>query len=521
MNRALFAFALCCLALLTGCAAPSGPISLSISELGSEVQEDAGSLFNSIDFKGIRHRRSHNVTGLGSAETVGMLSTDPDPPLLFRWPSLFSRKTLPDQMAPRISSECSRVVVHDLPMAQGKGIKEVLDLRDSLDQLHAVELRLQRIRAQAALLDEIVASFESAAAAEAAASAASASDARAQRSAKDRDLLIGSWRRLSPSLDAPSDKDGWRERRASLVSKQGEVQKEFDTAEAEFRAARRVQGLVVARWEYEASSKGGLEAIGTSASASQAQSRTGFVVIGHPRTLTLISGDDLMSRACHAQDADCDIEVDDKRTGIDTMIPVRRLYTTTFQMLAEHLAWAESGTVAQQAAFAVQLSEITKTVGAAGLGSLKGRLEALNIEIGFGSRASMAGENLGAISGSTHWEVPFSFWGDKAYARSVEYLRLMNGKFLRVSSMRTTLDAYAKRYGVMRPTNEKHCRDGGPSQDEVWRMTRIHLACDRLNDGEFVHTLDAGDLAQRHEACSTPPPVRAGTQAAMLEGADR
>lgn len=509
------------LAGLSGCAGPAGPISLSVSELGSEVQEDAGSLFY-----GIRHRRSHNVTGLGSTETVGMLSADPDPPLLFRWPSLFTRPTLPDQLSPRISSECSRVAVHDLPMAEGKGMPEVLALRDSLEALHGAEVALQRARAQALLLGEIVASHEAAAAtavpAEAASSAArpeaASSAARPDAAAAQRALLVDAWRRLAPGADVPADAAGWKAERDKRAEEIAALQGERERAHSALRAARKEQGLVVARWEYEASRQGALAAVGATASARSASTRAGFVVMGHPRTVTLISGDDLMARACSAKDAKCDGAQADTRTGIDTMIPARRLYTTTFQLLAQHLAWAETGAVEQQAAFKAQLSEIARTLAAPGLASLKDKLLALDVEVGYAAASMTSGENLGAVSGSRQWEVPFTFWDDTGYARSVAYLRALNGRFLRVSSMRSTLDAYASRYGGKLPAAvADRCQNLGPTREDVERAQRVHLACDAVEAPGALAVFDAADLAHRRESCQRVGPPRPVARTAALD----
>jgi hypothetical protein len=513
-ERLLTSWILALTAALGGCAAPSGPISLSISELGSEVQEDGGSLF-----AGIRHRRSHNVSGLGSIDAVGMLSADPDPPLIFRWPTLFSRPTLPDQLAPRISSQCSRVAVHDMPMSAGKGIKEVLALRDSLDALQALEVPLQRSRMVALLLAEIVAGFEGAPAA--AATPASASEAAAPASAASagapsgaggqradaaaalRPLLVEAWQRLASGSEAPADGAGWKGLQKLHGDEHSKLQKDYEAALATFRAARKEQGLIVARWNYEASKQGGLAAIGFNVAGRQAQTRSGFVVMGHPRTLTLISGDDLMARACSTKDAQCEGAKANTRNGIDSMIPARRLYTTTFQLLAQHLAWAESGSIEQQMALKAQLGEIVKAISAPGLESLKSKLEALSVDVGYAARSVTSGENLGAVSGSVHWEVPFTFWQDEAYARSVEYIRALNGNFLRVSSMRTTLDAYASRYGGKLPEKiATQCLGMGPSAEDVVRATRAHLACDRLQEPEFVRALDATDVEHRRERCA-------------------
>lgn len=498
--------------LVAGCAAPSGPISLSLSELGSEVQEDAGSLF-----QGIRHRRSHNITGLGSSEMVGMLSADPDPPLLFRWPSLFTRRNLPDQLSPRINSACSRVAVHDLPMAAGKGMDQVLELRDSLDALHVAEVGVQRGRALALLLDEIVASLADAPAAGAAASAPGPADRRVQRQA----LVVDAWRRLEPGGKVPDDVEGWIARQAAQAASLARLQAALDAAQARFRSARKEQGVIVARWEYEASRQGGLAAVGLNAEGRETGTRSGFVVMGHPRTLTLISGDDLMARACGAEEAQCKGGIAaGTRTGIDTMIPARRLYTTTFQLLARHLAWAESGAADQQFALQLQLTELARTAGASGLESLKSRLEALNVDLGYASRTTTSGENLGAVSGAVHWEVPFTFWRDDAYARSVAYLRAMNGDFLRVSSMRTTLDAYASRYGGTLPKpSADACENKGPSREDVARATKVHLACDRLDQPEFVRTLEPGDLQRRRERCTELGAPRPSVQTAELGAA--
>ncbi|MBI5720393.1 MAG: hypothetical protein HZC37_22180 [Burkholderiales bacterium] len=513
---------------LGGCASPSGPISLSISELGSEVQEDAGSLF-----AGIRHRRSYNITGLGSSETVGMLSADPDPPLLFRWPSLFARKTLPDQLAPRITSQCSRVAVHDLPMAAGQGMREVIELRDSLDALHAAEVELQRSRALALLLGEIVATYE--VAATAAGAASPPSGAPPERRAAHRSLLVDAWRGMAAAGDAPGDVEGWQELLRTHVQGQGALVQVHKEALNRFREARKQQGLIVARWEYEASQQGGLAAIGINVEGRQARTRSGFVVMGHPRTLTLISGNDLMARTCAAGDANCvggiaengradgikaGTRIDGikagSRTGIDTMIPARRLYTTTFQLLAQHVAWAESGSVERQFALKAKLSEIVKALNMPGLESFKAKLEALDADVGFASRSATSGENLGAISGAVHWEVPFTFWRQEGYVRSVAYLRALNGNFVRISSMRTTLDAYASRYGGALAVEEADaCVNNAPTPTDVRRATHAQLACGRLEEAEFVRTLDPGDLAQRRERCidldRTPAP---GTQTA-------
>ena len=485
-------------AWIGGCAAPAGPLSLSISELGSEVQEDAGSFTSRIS-----HRRSHNITGLGSADMVGMLSADPDPPVLFRWPTLFSRPNLPDQMAPRIKPQCSKVVVRDLPMAQGKGMAEVLTLRDSLQMLQAAEFQRLRLSAEAALVGEIVNTFDASKGATPAADAASAAaaDARTQGVEQRRVALTDAWRKLSGTTDTPADAAAWKEQLKALGERIGEAQAKVAAEAARFRGARQEQGVIVARWEYEASKRSGLEAIGVSASSRKADARTGFVVLGHPRTLTLVAGDDLVSRACRAEGANCKGIDPDTRSGIDSMIPARRVYTTMFQLMAQHVAWAESGVVEQQAALALQVTEIAKTLSGAGLATIKDKLQALQVEITAGSQSRTSAENLGAVTGSRQWDERFTFWNDDAYMRSVTYLRALNGDFFPLSSMRTTLDAYAEKFGARKPASEDDCVNAGPTPQDVKRVVHAHLGCDRLGEPGFVNTLDAPSVASHREQC--------------------
>jgi hypothetical protein len=88
----------------------------------------------------------------------------------------------------------------------------------------------------------------------------------------------------------------------------------------------------------------------------------------------------------------------------------------------------------------------------------------------------------------------------------VAYLRALNGEFMRVSSMRTTLDAYASRYGgTLASAEADRCENKGPSDEDVLRVTRVHLACDRpaapATQVQASADAHAAEQAQRQERC--------------------
>lgn len=523
---------LCALAALAGgCATPAGPLSLSLNELGSEVREDAGSLFG-----GLSHRRSHNVTGLGASDTVGMLSSDPDPPLLFHWPSLFSRPNLPDQLALRIDTQCSKVLVRDFSAEASVTTADVLGMRNALQEADITTFRLFRFQAELLLVLDIVkgltattvpaspvaattatttsttttssattavaapaattsattaaamsavpsattsAATSAAATATSTAVVASSSAAGAttpavattastdaERSAADLkvkaalDGAVGAWLELTGNAQPLDDLDAWKARAAALAKLVETARRVRLDAEEALRQARLKPGIVVARWEYTASSQSGVDAAGVSADSKRSQQRTGFVVLGQPRTLTLVAGDDLAVRACLAKGSSC-AGIDPnmpRRSGVDSLFSPGRLYTTSFQLMAKHLAWSEAGLFSEQTAFGLKLKKLLETLSGAS-GSLTGALKALDIEFRTSQdmRASVA--NMGAISGGSETERPFTFYNDAQYSRSLSALRDYNNGYLQVSSMRSTLDHHATKSGATVPQNVNTCTD--------------------------------------------------------------
>jgi hypothetical protein len=401
---------------LSGCAAPSGPLSLSLTELGSEVQQDAGSKTDNLT-----HRRSINITGLGAADVIGGISVNPDPPL-FNVRSLLSQASLPDQLALRfVPGGCSRVLVTNFSKPED----------DAKLQEAVLTLRLQ---AESELAERILANFSAAVAAAGAASSASATLPPQDRD--QRAALLNAWAVLS-QRPAASDTAGWQKTVATIAGEQSEVSAKLVAAKAQANAARRMPGIVVTHWEYAARKEGGLQALGIGASASKSQTREGFAVLGGLKVMSLKAGDDLLA---HLQEVAGGAD----SKGVLDLIPLDRRYTTTYQLLAKHVAWSDAGSVDQQAQLSLQLKQIVdviKGLPGGALADLGGTLAALDVQVQVSSASHLEALNQGALSSpATIDPIPFSFLAVD-YRPSIAKMHEVRKDHLVIVSMRSSLEA--------------------------------------------------------------------------------
>jgi hypothetical protein len=416
---------------LSGCAAPSGPLSLSLTELGSEVQQDAGSKTDNLT-----HRRSINITGLGAADVIGGISVNPDPPL-FNVRSLLSQASLPDQLALRfVPGGCSRVLVTNFskPEDDAKLQEAVLTLRDSLQVQSTLAVQALRLQAESELAERILANFSAAVAAAGAASSASATLPPQDRD--QRAALLNAWAVLS-QRPAASDTAGWQKTVATIAGEQSEVSAKLVAAKAQANAARRMPGIVVTHWEYAARKEGGLQALGIGASASKSQTREGFAVLGGLKVMSLKAGDDLLA---HLQEVAGGAD----SKGVLDLIPLDRRYTTTYQLLAKHVAWSDAGSVDQQAQLSLQLKQIVdviKGLPGGALADLGGTLAALDVQVQVSSASHLEALNQGALSSpATIDPIPFSFLAVD-YRPSIAKMHEVRKDHLVIVSMRSSLEA--------------------------------------------------------------------------------
>jgi hypothetical protein len=499
--------ALCAMvACFAGCASPAGPLSLSLTELGSEVQADGGSWTSNLS-----HRRAHNITGLGAADTVGTVSSDPDPPLI-RIANPFSRSTLPDQLALRLDTGCSKVIVRDFSSGTSDPVtvNDVLQVRNALRDAETTTYRVLQLRAQKALATEL------GRLAAAAPEGTEGTPAAAAGEALRRSLTKG-WLDLGGST-APVTADDWQQQVQQLDGLLATAAAAQGAADAALMTLRSKPGILVARWQYSASKDLSVAATGVAAEHSQSQQRQGFVVLGQPRTLTLMAGDDLAVRACRASPF-CRWRNEslalNKRTGIDAMFSAGDLYTTTYQLMAKHVAWVESGVFAQHEALGVQLDKVLAAVGSTGAAAalppgsnVLQALDALKLQVSHARQSQAAVTNMGATSAGQETELPFAFDGDDEYTASVAAVRAFNNGFLQVASMRSTLDHHATdRWAkLVRPLA---CRGNAPVAAQFERTLQGQLGCTLLTDATQVALWGQAETLRRQQACARLPMLRA------------
>ena len=409
--------------LLAGCASPSGPMALSLTELGSEVQEDGGSWVNNL-----RHRRSMNVTGLGAADVIGMTSMDPDPPLMsLQWP--FKRSHLPDQLALRfVPRACSQVVSQTLALKGDDG-STVATLRDGLQTLVDLKVRVLELSAEQTLALALRDSFP-----------ADGKEVTDSQALDARKALLTAWSAMSPRAPA-GDRAGWQTVADDLGKLADAASAKVAEANKVVQAARGKPGIVVTTWEYAARQEGGLTALGIGASTSRASTRQGFAVLGDVRVLTLLAGEDLLQRMAAAKAEPAASEP----ISAARFVNAKDRYTTTYQLLAKHVAWSDAGTEDRRAQLSVQLKKVIdaiKPLAGGALTHLKDTLAALDVQISAASAVHVAGQNQGWLSGATEDAYDFSFL-PSGFKDSLDAYRKHSKGYLRIVSLRSSLDAMA------------------------------------------------------------------------------
>jgi hypothetical protein len=169
---------------------------------------------------------------------------------------------------------------------------------------------------------------------------------------------------------------------------QADAVKAYADAKVKFETARRKLGVIVARWSYERSSNDDVAAVGASINSGSAKDRAGYIVLGSPRTVTLMAGDDLSTRVGkvigECKDAEGRSSVTKGRSGIDSMFRPASLFTTTYQLLAKHIAWTDFLQSQSQFSAAVHSKQIAASLTGIADPSFVARLKALDLRLGYG-----------------------------------------------------------------------------------------------------------------------------------------
>ena len=461
MQRSFMVALLATTLVLAGCAS-SRPkaLSVSITELGTESRMDAGSWTGDL-----RHRQSYNIAGTGAIDSIGMLSSDPDPsPLPDMWKSWFRQELLPDQLALRLTPGCSRVYLRDFH-AQGSEAtaEQVIAVRDGLQDVQSKVVDLVAAETNQQLLGTLAETEK-----ELAALKQSPDPNREAVLAKRREALAA-W--LSAAGFGAIPEGDLSSLIQAADKKIDELRKELSQAEQAFARARRVPGIIVARWKIADGSSQRVDAIGASVERSSQEDGSGFVVLGSPRVATLAAGDDLVLRACSLEDVHCKGNRPGNgsvRSGIESMVPPKRMYVTTYQLLARHAAWTDARSLRRIQSLALSMNKLIEGLSAVqGAANLVGRLKSLQLNLVRTSASALDAENMGALSAGRLKTLDISFATDALMRRSVERVLEENQQFLVISSMRSTLDGHVLRgsgAGTTWPKDDSCARPSWASQ---------------------------------------------------------
>ncbi|MDH4449707.1 MAG: hypothetical protein QE265_03845 [Rhodoferax sp.] len=441
---------------LGGCANEPRAISLGLSQMGTEEAVDAGSWLG-----GLQHRRSYNITGLGAVDTLGMVSLNPDPPL-FPWPG-FSRARLPDNLALRLSPECSMVVsVNYSKDSPGTSIQsEVLTARQALVALQDTQVQLLSLSVRQTLFQVLA---QSAIAKE---NAELANTADKAQKVQEYSKLVAAMRLLPDGAELLADAEtpAAREKATTVAKANMEMatRKNLD-AQAAVERAVNTPGIVISRWAMAKEKVSTFEAA-DAASVKNAGSdqQDGFLILGNPRVDTLVVGDDFLWRACKAETANCkqivsgekiDSQIKVSRTGIDSITKPARQFITTYQLLAQSWGWTEDRSLQRIKQLSLNVGSLIAALEPlvahiASVGDTMAGLKQLKVQVESTHSLAMSATNAGymAPNPSSIDIRPFSFATDADHNESVRReLRMQNG-YGRLISMRTTLDSYATKRG--------------------------------------------------------------------------
>ncbi|MBQ0960295.1 hypothetical protein KAK06_15175 [Ideonella sp. 4Y11] len=449
--------------LLSGCASAPRGLSISLTELGTESRVDAGSMSGRL-----RHRQSYNIAGTGAFDTIGMLSADPDPTVLPElWRSIFSKEHLPDQLALRITPGQSKVYVRDFDDGKSVTSEDVAKLRDTLQTLQGLAVESAIARSQATLLTLLKSTRTE---------ATKTTDEVVLQGLVQREQalvqLLGSSGVSGLDSDASVDVQlDAANQRANMVDKaQGE-------AEAALRVLRAKPGIIVARWKLDSSKSRSIGATGIGYDSNDLDGGAGFVVLGGPRVLTLVAGDDLLARACSARGAICADKPSGKssRDGMDSAIPSDHLYVTSYQLLARHAAWSDARSIRRLRSLSINLNAVIGSLsGLTGVNAPQLLAALKNLQVTLQSASSLAidAENMGVLSGGKLFPIDFDFIDDDKLHESVDRVAKCNAEYLVISSMRSTLDGHVLRSSAEAPrwptsknsSSDKSCDETTPPE---------------------------------------------------------
>lgn len=383
----------------------SNPLTLSVSELGTATKSEIGSI-------GLRLSRAINVTGMGATEIVGSYTIDPDPALFtIRVP--WGTTSIPDTLYPRIVPGCHSLVVEAI--FEGATHEDVIAVRDNLFKLEELQLRQMTHILNKIALASVKSKLDS--------------DIKTElRKSNDRQIVDE--KALSSRIETLENQNPPAEKEPLDTLKRIQLQVEVlkvtaltkiknipglkdvesidqgsDTntlqvsaIEEEIKGLRKAldnalqkPSIVVTNWSRADKMTAEMNAGngGVSSGVQRAEQTSGYLVLGSPRITSLIIGNDLLDKANKQKDnADSDLSF---------LEDAKRLYITQYVLSAKQLAWSESRSGSFEVRAQIQIDKIIAAL-PEHASSLREKLDAAKIDVGFSLASTYAARSSGSIS---------------------------------------------------------------------------------------------------------------------------
>lgn len=331
--------------LFSGCA--KQPISTSLTELGSVSKARYG-------HKNVPAIQSININGLGSADTIGTVTYDPDKDTWRKYFDWFA--DFPDTMAPRLTSEPSHII-HTWSKLEDNG-SEIASMKKAIHHYQNQLSEYYRAQLIYDILNQSLPNIQD-----------------TEEYPRLRKTLIQTGY-IAEDTNASRD---MRDELAGLKKRASDLQNELNTSIESFNKP----GIVIARWETSSNVGTALDAMESSlkTSAQQEKNLQGFVILGEPHVVTLVFGNDFNA------------SYENSVANVFNMDHTH-VFITHYQLRAKHIAFAESSYKSLSMALDADVSKLTQELGGFGIAQADIKKVADNLKV----KLSMA---YGKIAGNT------------------------------------------------------------------------------------------------------------------------
>src|SRR5262249_46785385 len=278
-----------------------------------------------------------NMTGISGPETVGMLVTDPDPPAI-RLPSFFSSSVLPDTLALRLSTECSKIAVQKFPAA-GAQSTDVVEVRDALDAISDMLAKKAALELRRQVLLKLNEQWDAAKG-----DPTKTDDLKRTGAILFPGMKLESADAVAETLDALGD-----DTRGAIGQLASSI---MDKKDEQIRL-RSKYGLIVTQWTV-AKQKGFWGSLGEiiGIDSSSSSNHGGVLVIADLRVASLIVGDDFWWRLRQFRDR--------SRTGADAVFDG---YVVTHQLAAARWAYSEQVDFSRYLSASLDVTKVKSVLG--------------------------------------------------------------------------------------------------------------------------------------------------------------